>query len=83
MYKCKKIKHFKYKKIRRGWLVVNCRTGNHAHFRSEYGCYLIIKFLLEDIYPDNTYLQESYLRLQDNKTKRKERHYNQNYGYTR
>ena len=71
----KKIRHYKYKKIRRGWLVVNCKTGNHSHFRSEYGCYLIIKFLTENIYPNNPYLQESYERLKDQK-KHKERYKN-------
>lgn len=79
MYKCKKIKHYKYKKIKRGWLVVNCRSGNHAHFKSEYGCYLIIKFLLEGIYPDNPYLQVSWDRLQDSKEK-KQRYININKG---
>lgn len=82
MYKCKKIKHFKYKKIRKGWLVVNCKSGNHAHFRSEYGCYLIIKFLLNGIYPDNKYLAESYERLEDEKAKRKKEKYI-NYGFSR
>ena len=66
----KKIKHYKYKKVRRGWIVINCRTGNHSHFRSEYGCWLIIKFLLSNTFPDNTYLQESYRRLSDKKEKR-------------
>lgn len=35
---------FLYKKIRRGWIVVNKSSGAHSHFKSEYGCYLIIKF---------------------------------------
>lgn len=68
-YKCKKIEHFKYKKIRRGWIVVNCKTGKHSHFRSEYGCYLAIKFLLNDIEPKNSYLKESCRRLSDYNTK--------------
>lgn len=79
LYKCKKIGHFKYKKIRRGWLVVNCKTGSHSHFKSEYGCYLIIKFLLNGIYPNNVYLQESWERLKDN-TERKQRYINVNKG---
>lgn len=79
VYKHKKIKHFKYKKVRRGWIVVNCKNGNHAHFRSEYGCYLIIKFLLEGVYPDNTYLQESYERLCTGKEK-KQKYININKG---
>lgn len=74
-YKHKRVKRFKYKKIRRGWIVINCKTGNHSHFRSEYGCYLIIKFILEGIYPKNPYLQESYRRLVDVKEK-KERYRN-------
>ena len=76
---CKKIKHYKYKRAKRGWIVINCRTGNHSHFRSEYGCYLIIKFILEGIYPDNKYLQESYERLEDRKEK-KQRYVNINKG---
>lgn len=35
--------------------------------RSKYGCYCIIKFIREKIYPDNTYLQESYRRLTEEK----------------
>ena len=66
----KRIKHYKYKKVKRGWIVVNCRTGCHSHFRSEYGCYLIIKFLVNKVFPDNPYLQESYRRLEDKKEKR-------------
>lgn len=58
------------KKIRRGWIVVNCRNGKHSHFKSEYGCYLIIKFLRAGIYPDNRYLQVSYDRLKNNKEKK-------------
>ena len=71
----KKVEHYKYKPIRKGWIVINCRTGEHAHFKSQYGCYLIIKFLTEGIYPDNKYLQESYRRLQDRK-QRKQRYHN-------
>ncbi|WP_425540018.1 hypothetical protein [Microaceticoccus formicicus] len=70
MYKCKKVKHFKYKKVRRGWIVINCKTGCHAHFKSEYGCYLIIKFILAGVYPDNSYLQESFERLKDSKQRK-------------
>ena len=62
--------HLKTKKIRRGWIVVNKKTGAHSHFKSEYGCYLIIKFLREGIYPDNTYLQVSYDRLENTKEKK-------------
>lgn len=63
------------KKVSKGWIVVNCRTGTHSHFRSEYGCYLIMKFLREGIYPDNSYLQVSYDRLKLKK-KKKDRYYN-------
>ena len=74
-YRCKKIEHFKYKRIRNGWLVVNCKTGNHSHFRSEYGCYLAIKFLLNDIEPDNEYLKESCRRLSDRRPHEKKQKY--------
>ena len=62
------------KKIRKGWIVVNKNTGAHSHFKSEYGCYLIMKFLNAGIYPDNSYLQVSYDRLKDSKDK-KDRYY--------
>ena len=65
-----KIMAYMKKKIRKGWIVVNKKTGAHSHFRSEYGCYLIIKFLLSNTFPDNPYLQESYRRLEDGKEKR-------------
>lgn len=63
--------NYKHKKIKNGWIVINCRTGAHSHFRSEYGCYLIMKFLREGIYPDNSYLQESYRRLENAKEKKR------------
>ena len=63
------------KKISKGWIVVNKKTGAHSHFRSEYGCYLIMKFLNAGIYPDNSYLQASYDRLENGKQK-KERYIN-------
>lgn len=62
--------NYKYKKIKRGWIVINTRTGAHSHFKSQYGCYLIMKFLKEGIYPDNEYLRESYDRLENSKDKR-------------
>lgn len=62
----------KVKKIRRGYLVVNTKTSNHAHFKSKYGCYCIKKFIRENIYPDNPYLQESYRRLTMSKKERKQ-----------
>lgn len=61
------VTHLITKKIRRGYIVVNTKTGNHAHFRSEYGCYLICKFISKGIYPTNNYLQESYRRLTQEK----------------
>lgn len=67
--------HLKTKKIRRGYIVVNTNTGNHSHFRSEYGCYCIKKFIREGIIPDNTYLKESYRRLTEEK-KHKDRYIN-------
>ena len=57
------MKHLKTKKIRRGYIVVNTKTGIHAHFKSKYGCYCIKVFIREVIVPDNPYLQESYRRL--------------------
>lgn len=64
------------KKIRRGWLVVNKSTGNHAHFKSEYGCFLIKKFIRKEIIPDNPYLKESYKRLTINKKEYKQQYIN-------
>lgn len=64
------------KKIRKGWIVVNKRTGNHAHFRSEYGCYCILIFIREKIIPDNPYLKESYRRLTEPKKEYKDRYIN-------
>lgn len=77
-YKCKRIEHFKYKRVRKGWIVVNCKTGNHSHFRSEYGCYLAIKFLLSNIEPNNSYIKESCIRLQDSakKSEKKQKYHN-------
>ena len=74
----KKVGYYKYKPIRKGWIVINCKTGNHAHFRSEFGCYLITKFLEKDIYPENSYLQESYRRLKSDK-KSKQKYVNKQY----
>lgn len=57
------VEHLITKKVRRGWIVINTKTGKHSHFRSEYGCYLIKKFISKEIIPDNSYLRESYYRL--------------------
>ena len=70
------IDHLKTKKIRRGYIVVNTNTSNHAHFKSEYGCFLIKKFIRKEIYPDNPYLQESHRRLTEEKKSYKERYNN-------
>ena len=74
------MEHLKIKKIRRGWIVINTRTGNHSHFRSKYGCYCIMKFIREGIIPDNVYLLESYKRLTQEKVKRKQQYININKG---
>lgn len=71
---------YKIKKIRRGWIVVNTRTGNHAHFRSEYGCHCILLFIRENIMPDNNYLKESYKRLTIDNKEQKQKYYNVNKG---
>ena len=70
---------YKTKKIRRGWIVVNTKTGIHTHMKSKYGCYLIRKFIEKNIYPDNPYLQESYRRLTAEK-KGKQHYININKG---
>ena len=57
------VDHLITNKVRRGYIVVNTKTGSHSHFRSEYGCYLIKMFIRKEIVPDNSYLRESYRRL--------------------
>lgn len=52
---------------KKGWIVINTKTNNHAHFRSEKGCRTIIALLRKGIEPNNTYLKESYERLTDRK----------------
>ena len=67
----KRYGQYKYKCIGKDrWIVCNDKTGSHSHFRSEKGCYTIIKMLRSKTYPDNTYLQESYERLEDPKARR-------------
>lgn len=68
--------YLKVKKIRRGYIVVNTRTGNHSHFRSAYGAYCIKKFIGLNVIPDNTYLKESYRRLTMSKKEKKQQYYN-------
>lgn len=70
------VNHLKVKKVRRGWLVVNKKTGAHTHFKSEYGCYCIKLFIREGITPENPYLQESYRRLTISKREFKEKYQN-------
>lgn len=57
------------RQIHHGWIVVNKYTGAHSHFRSRYGCRCILRFLREEIIPDNPYLRESYRRLQGGRRK--------------
>jgi len=68
------------KKVRKGWIVINTKTGSHSHFKSKYGCYLIKKFIAKRIIPDNPYLQESYRRLTEKKKEYKPRYININKG---
>lgn len=70
------VSHLKVKKIRRGYIVVNTKTGNHTHMKSKYGCYCIKMFIREEIIPDNPYLRESYRRLTAGKKKYKDRYIN-------
>lgn len=70
MYKRKNIKHFTYKTVQDGWIVVNRKTDAHAHFANEQGCIDIIHLLLKKEFPENEYLQESYRRLEDKKEKK-------------
>ena len=74
---------YKTKKIRRGWIVVNKLTGNHAHFRSSYGCRCILIFIREGLEPDSSYLKESYRRLTEDKKKWKEQYINIQRGIER
>lgn len=68
--------YLKVKKIRRGYIVINTKTGNHSHFRSKYGCYCIKKFIREGIVPYNNYLKESYRRLTEDKKTYKDKYIN-------
>ena len=68
------------KKVRKGWIVINTKTGSHSHFKSKYGCYLIKMFIRKNIYPNNPYLQESYRRLTEEKKEYKPRYININKG---
>jgi len=72
--------HLIKKKIRKGYLVVNTRTGIHTHVRSEYGCYCLLLFIEKDIEPENSYLKESKRRLMMEKPDYKDRYYNVNKG---
>lgn len=68
--------YLKVKKIRRGYIVVNTKTGNHTHMKSQYGCYCIKMFIRKEIIPDNDYLKESYKRLTMTKKEFKDRYIN-------
>ena len=71
-----KTDHLIIKRIHRGYIVVNSKTGHHTHLRSQYGCYCLIKFIREGIEPDNPYLAESKRRLMMEKQKYKDRYIN-------
>lgn len=58
-------RHYRKKKVRKGWIVINCRTGAHTHVRSEYGAACLLLFLRENVKVTNEYLQESMRRLSD------------------
>lgn len=73
-------KIYKTKKVRRGWIVVNRKTGSHAHFRSSYGCRCILIFIKEEIIPDSSYLRESYIRLTEDKKPYRQKYININKG---
>ena len=75
-----KTDHLKKKKIRRGYLVINTKTGIHTHIRSEYGVYCLLLFIREDIEPDNPYLKESKRRLTMERPDYKDRYININKG---
>lgn len=76
------VDHLKAKRRRkaRGWIVTNAKTGNHAHFKSEYGCHCIKLFIREGIIPDSNYLRESYRRLTTEKKEVKLQYVNINKG---
>ena len=74
---------YKIKKISRGWIVINTETGQHSHFKSEYGCHCILIFIRENVIPDNTYLKESYRRLTEPKKVYKDMYINVNKGVTK
>ncbi len=69
----KKIGKYKIKRTRFDWIVVNCDSGSHAHFKSKRGCESIIHMINEDIEPDNPYFVESMRRLTE--VKRKKQYY--------
>lgn len=73
------VSHLKVKKIRRGYLLINTKTGIHTHLSSEYGCYCLILFIREGIEPDNEYLRESKKRLMI-ENKDRQRYYNLSKG---
>ena len=78
-----KTDHLIIKRIHRGYLVVNSKTGYHTHVRSMYGCYCLIKFIREGIEPDSPYLAESKRRLTMEKKEYKQRYYNVQKGVIR
>lgn len=71
-----KTDHLKKKKIRKGYLVINTKTGIHTHVKSEYGCYCLLLFIEKGIEPDNPYLKESKRRLMMEKPDYKDKYIN-------
>ena len=55
--------NYKFRRTKKGWIVINTKTKKHAHFRSEKGCRTILALLKRGIEPNNEYLRESYRRL--------------------
>lgn len=51
--------------------------------RSEYGCRCVVKFIREEVEPENEYLKESKRRLTLRKPEYKDRYYNVNNGVMR
>lgn len=72
----KDVSHLKPKKIRRGWLLVNIKTGIHTHLRSEWGCACVKTFVKYGVTPDDDYLRESVRRMEMGKEQKRQRYRN-------
>lgn len=55
------------KKTRRDWIVVNKKYGTHTHFKSKWGCKVIIHLIKNGIEPESDYFIESKRRLIEHK----------------